>query len=279
MPQEFPASLPAPRNYFHGVTASVRPVSQNAIVFMRTDRASLQQKHFTNRSHHRHVLILPLDTPGSVLVDGVEIPLREREALLVLPFQFHHYIHLAGDKLRWLFVTFDLEQGAAQMNPLSYRALAQDEVSLALWKRIVRLWQEPENVAEEMLPVLDQLLLRLIGQAQQEKVRTRRKSSWIARAQELILQATLEGWTLETVARRIGLSERQLRTRFEAEAGVSIRCYRANYQLHRALALMRDPGLSLTQIAERIGFGSSAAFTRFMRRETGKSPSALRREQ
>ncbi|MDP0498334.1 MAG: AraC family transcriptional regulator [Verrucomicrobiota bacterium JB024] len=279
MPSRFPASLPAPRSYFHGVTASVRPVSQNAIVFMRTDRASLQQKHFTNRSHHRHVLMLPLDTPGSVLVDGVEIPLREREALLVLPFQFHHYIHLAADKLRWLFVTFDLEQGAALLNPLSYRALPQDEAALALWETIVRLWQGPESAAEEILPVLDRLLLRLLDQSQQEQARAHPKSSWIARAQELVLQATLEGWTLEAVARRIGLSERQLRTRFEAEAGVSIRCYRANYQLHRTLALMRDQRLSLAQIAEMVGFRSSAAFTRFVRRETGKSPSELRRAE
>lgn len=274
----FPREMPAPHSYYAGVESAARPVARNAVVFMRNDRVSLQQKHFANRSHHRHVLMLVLDTPGSVIVDGAEIPLGKHDALLVLPFQFHHYINLASDRLRWLFVTFDLAEGSAPLDGLGQCVLPQDVESLALWSHLAALWQTPPGPARaELLPVLDRLLLRLGVQAHSESAEQTSGSSWIARVEALVLQAIDEGWTLATVASRVGLSERQLRNRFEAETGVSIRHYRANYQLHRALALMRDSRLSLAQIAERVGFNSSAAFTRFIRRETGHPPMALRR--
>ena len=75
----------------------------------------------------------------------------------------------------------------------------------------------------------------------------------------------------------MGLSERHLRTRFEREMGVSIRRYKANYQLHRAAALMQQE-LPLGRIAELCGFNSQPVFSRFIRRETGHSPSAWRRD-
>ncbi len=276
----FPQSLSSPHSYYEGVDLPTRPISRNVVVFMRNDRASLQQKHFANRSHHRHVLMLVLDTPGSVIVDGVEMPLKRHEALLVLPFQFHHYINLTEEHLRWLFVTFDLADGSAPLETVGQSVLPQGEDNLALFGQLTELWQKPASRGQaELLTVLDHLLLRLTRQARGGGPASNPESSWIAKAQALVLEAIDEGWTLETVARRIGLSERQLRNRFEAETGISIRRYRANYQLHRATALMRDARLSLSQVAELTGFNSSAAFTRFIRRETGHSPMALRKSQ
>lgn len=279
---DFPHTLPTPDNFYHGVGESLRPVSQNAIVFMRNDRVSLQQTHFANRSHHRYVFILVLDTPGSVIVDGAEIPLRERDAYLVRPFQFHHYFNLQKDALRWLFITFDLAEASAGIEDIEPRAMPQDEACLRLWREIAVLSRSNERQArEELLPVLDRLLLRFIRQERERPfvAKKRMASSWIHEAQTLVLQAIDEGWTLDTVARKIGLSERQFRNRFEQETGVTIRYYRANYQLHQAMALMRSSRLSLADIAERVGFGSSAAFTRFIQREMGCTPNELRRRQ
>ena len=75
-----------------------------------------------------------------------------------------------------------------------------------------------------------------------------------------------------------GISERHLRTRFEKEMGVSIRRYKANYQLHRAAALMQQQGLPLGKVAELCGFNSQPVFNRFIRRETGLAPAAWREQ-
>ncbi len=276
----FPSTLPSPDNYYQGIGQAVRPITQNVLMFMRLERTALQQKHFANRSHHRHVLTLVLETPGSVIVNGAEIPLREGDALLVQPFQFHHFINLERDRLQWLFITFELSEASAPLEELAQRVLPQDPSCLALWSELAGLWQRAaREERDEILPLLDRLLMKMSWQTQHGPGRRIRPgiTSWIAKAQSKLLEAVEQGWTLETVAGSVGLSERQFRNRFEAETGVTIRQYRANYQLHRALALMRDSRLSLTQVAELVGFQSSAAFTRFIRRETGSAPLALRR--
>ncbi len=51
----------------------------------------------------------------------------------------------------------------------------------------------------------------------------------------------------------------------------------SSYQLSRAASLLRQPERSLGRVAELSGFNSQAVFSRFIRRETGLTPSAWRR--
>lgn len=278
---DFPEALPEPDDYLQGMDAPLRPQSRNMIVFMRRNRTNLQQMHFQNRSHHRHVLLLVLDTPGTVIVDGIKTRLGLGQGLLILPFQFHHYIDLDEDSLRWLFITFELGDASAALDAFSHRVLQPNADALKVWIEIADTWRNESRATRvELLPLLDRLLMKLMRSgflAQESPGNASSRGSWIARAEALLRQAVDERWTLDEVARRSGLSERHFRTRFEAECGTTIREYRANYQLHCALALMRGSNVSFGEIAERIGFQSSAAFCRFIRRETNMTPMQLKR--
>ena len=277
---DFPNSLPEPRSYYRGADAPGRIRTRNAVVFLRTSRSNLQQRNFSNRVHHRHVLILVLETGGKASIDGELHALQPGTALLVLPYQFHHYVDLDSDKLRWLFITFEMEEGAERVEEIGHRVLYPGVEEQSLWRQIVRLWPQPGNAAE-LLSTLDKLLVRLARKetpALGQPLREGPAGSWITRVETLIVASVMDGTTLPEVAEQVGLSERHLRTRFEREMGVSIRRYKANYQLHRAAALMQQPELSLGRIAELCGFNTQAVFSRFIRRETGHSPSAWRRE-
>jgi AraC-like DNA-binding protein len=277
----FPTRLPDPSSYLRGVDPGVRIRARNALVFLRTSRRTLQQRNFSDRVHHRHVLMLTLQTAGRVSLDGSIYSLEPGRALLVLPYQFHHYIDLADEQLRWLFITFELDEGAALVAEAGQRVLHPTDDDLALWRSCVALWrdrQQPAHAAE-LLAVLDQLLTRLAMRAAlplRAGQAATAPRSWIARVEATLAESIMQGETLADVARRVGLSERQLRTRFEAETGVAIRRYKANYQLHRAASLLSQPELSLGRIAELSGFHSQAVFNRFIRRETGLTPSAWR---
>lgn len=277
--KSFPPQLEEPDSYQRGVNLPAKRHCRNALVFMREDRVSLQQMHFSNRSHNRHVLILVLQTPGSVTVDGIETPLGPGQGLLVLPYQFHHYLNIENERLRWLFITFELDEGAAPLDPFAHRLLQPEQDTLQTWAAIAQTWASAGSSLHEVLPQIDLLLLKLEKANPEVSVNPlpRQDNSWIARVESLLRQAVDEHWTLDEVARRCGISERHLRTRFEAETGVSIRRYRANYQLHRTLSLMQGRQVSLSDIAGRVGFQSSAAFSRFIRRETGLTPSELKR--
>jgi len=47
--------------------------------------------------------------------------------------------------------------------------------------------------------------------------------------------------------------------------------------MHRARGMLRNPDLSIAQIAERVGYASAAAFTAAFKREIGAAPGAWRR--
>jgi len=279
-PDGFPDRLLDPPSYYRGADAADRIRARNAVVFLRTSRATLQQRNLSNRVHHRHVLILVLETAGRVSLDGGLFTLRPGDALLVLPYQFHHYIDLEQEALRWLFVTFELDDGAQRVAAAGNRVLHPEDDDRELWRSIVGLWEKRSGPgqAEELLAVLDQLLARLVArEAPPNRQRPAARGSWIARVEALIAESVMQGGALREVARKAGLSERRLRTRFEAEMGVSIRRYKASYQLSRAASLLRQPELPLGRVAELSGFNSQAVFSRFVRRETGLTPSAWRR--
>ncbi|MFP4166053.1 MAG: AraC family ligand binding domain-containing protein [Opitutales bacterium] len=84
-----------------------RLIARNVLLFVRSSRRTLQQKHLANRMHHRYVLMFALETSGVVSVDGQSIHLNAGNALLVLPYQFHHYIDLEEDAWRCFFITFE----------------------------------------------------------------------------------------------------------------------------------------------------------------------------
>lgn len=274
----FPTVLREPTNYYHGINAPQRPRSSNLITFLRTSRESLQQRNFANRSHHRHVLTLVLQTAGSIIVDGTEHRLSSGQAFYVKPFQFHHYLNLHNEVLRWFFITFDLEVGAESMGVLSHQPMQLGRVEFSLWQRIINSARKRRKADQgEALPLLDTLLYRLL-QRHDKHDQASGKSSWIARAEGLVVESVDQGWTVEEVGQKLGLSGRHLRSRFETEMGISIREYRANYQLHRAISLMQDPHLAMGRIAELCGFNSQAVFNRFIKRQTDKTPRELHRE-
>tara|TARA_B110000967_G_scaffold6365_1_gene6379 strand:- start:1410 stop:2321 length:912 start_codon:yes stop_codon:yes gene_type:complete len=280
----FPSYIKDPKSYYDGVDLPDRVICRNVIVFDRLTRRALQQQHLANRMHHRYVLIRVLKTPGVVSVDGQSFQLNEGDAVLVAPYQFHHFIDLQSDQLRWLFITFDLEQGASILADLSYRSLQPDRAAHRWWAEIAQLWvRKSSEHRSELMPMLDRMLTRLQSTMAArvpggDDVRLDSKNEWIVAIEALIIRSVKEGWTFEEVAQRAGFSERHLRNRFEQQMGLSLRDYRSNYQLHTAISLMRDVKRSLSDIAELSGFNSQSVFTRFIRRMAELTPRELCRQ-
>ena len=280
----FPSYIKDPKSYYDGVDLPDRVICRNVIVFDRLTRRALQQQHLANRMHHRYVLIRVLKTTGVVSVDGKSFQLNEGDALLVAPYQFHHFIDLQSDQLRWLFITFDLAQGESMLADLSYRSLQPDRAAHRWWGEIAQIWTRKDSAQRsEIMPLLDRMLTRLQSTMAArvpggDDVRMDSKNEWIVGIEALIIRSVKEGWTFEEVAQRAGFSERHLRNRFEQQMGLSLRDYRSNYQLHTAISLMRDAKRSLSDIAELSGFNSQSVFTRFIRRIAELTPRELCRQ-
>jgi AraC-like DNA-binding protein len=86
-------------------------------------------------------------------------------------------------------------------------------------------------------------------------------------------------WTIESLAKEVGMSRSILAERFTSLVGIPPIEYLTDWRMQLAASMLRDGATSLARIAESVGYGSEAALSRAFKRSVGVSPSAFRREQ
>ena len=77
------------------------------------------------------------------------------------------------------------------------------------------------------------------------------------------------------IARFSNVSETGLKRIFEKFAGISVHRYLLKLKIKAAMELLQD-GENVSNVAERIGFGSQSYFSKAFKRETGVSPSEFK---
>lgn len=80
------------------------------------------------------------------------------------------------------------------------------------------------------------------------------------------------------LADEVHLSVNYLRNIYKEKQGVSLSGYIIQKKLDRAMELLSESQLSITQISEKLGFSSKNYFFTFFKKHTGKTPSQYRKE-
>ncbi len=88
--------------------------------------------------------------------------------------------------------------------------------------------------------------------------------------------ASHEAWPLRRLARVSGVSEAHFSRSFKQAFGLPPHRYLLTRRIERAMALLRDTDLSITDIAFRTGWESLGTFGRTFRDITGENPGAIR---
>ncbi|GEM_PF-4559509 len=86
-----------------------------------------------------------------------------------------------------------------------------------------------------------------------------------------------ENVTLGFAAKSAGLSKYYYTRMFKTHKGLSFRDYQNTLKIKRAGALMKDPGLNLSEIAYRCGYRDLSSFSRAFFRKTGSYPGVYRK--
>ena len=86
-----------------------------------------------------------------------------------------------------------------------------------------------------------------------------------------------EHLTVSLVAEQAGLSRSRFEHLLKREAGESFTLSLRRLRLEKAKCLLADPSLSVKEIACRVGFLSTSAFSRAFRKLYGQPPSQWRR--
>ena len=267
--------LEEPTDYFKGRGHAALPVPRNLLLFLRTEKRNLQQEALQNRSHHRFVLAFNFETEGHIHVDNLALSFCPGQALLILPFQFHHFSLINSTQLKWLFCTFELEPRTF-LEPLRNRIITIREKTKSALEELLKEWHQPhaELQAEQLQTNLLHLLLSLKQDRQfsATDLPPEPEDHLLRSVNRFMAEQHGQTVVVADIAEALNYSESRLRVLFREAAGIPLGAYIQNYRLNRAMALLRTTSLSIADIAEEAGFGSPQAFSRLFKKETGLTP-------
>lgn len=104
------------------------------------------------------------------------------------------------------------------------------------------------------------------------------RDPFVGQALALIHGRSVHAWTLDELAREVGLSRSTLTERFTRHIGMAPMRYLNRRKLLLAAERLRDRQQSVAQIGYGVGYESEAAFSRAFKREFGTAPGAFRKD-
>lgn len=144
----------------------------------------------------------------------------------------------------------------------------------------------PRPGGEALLATLSELMLlnvvrRYIDRLQPEA------TGWLAGLRDRHVCAALRlmhgyparSWTLEALAGEVGMSRSAFAEHFTRLVETPPMQYLSNWRLQLASGLLDRPGISIEEVADRVGYESVAAFNRAFKRQVGLPPGAWRRRR
>jgi len=271
-----------PRSYFRGVgTTPAADLPANIICFVRRHERELGHPDRGQTQHHRHMLIVLLEGAGDVCLDARIFPVRQGQALLVHPFQFHSYIPAKGP-LCWVFLTFEGTEEARWENTRPRHALDLQSAEWVLLEECLRLWKKQTSD-----PILLQYYLgTLLASLQQHPGRAGRSSrrAMTDEKMKILTEINRQAMTLirqpaglKTLAATLGRSESNLRKKFRELTGVSLGKHIRELRVMRACSDLHRTTSSVGEVAEACGFDSIYSFSRTFKDIMGVSPARYRR--
>jgi AraC-like DNA-binding protein len=270
------AQLPQPPQLLFGKRGPSPVLPDNIVCFQRRTASELNRPRQGRALHHRFVLIVALEGAAEVCVDDQKFRLGPALGLLVFPFQFHHYIHPESDKIRWLFVTFELPDHEALAGQRSQPFEVTPTLEVLLGE-LLTAYREPKAGD---LPAL--LLAVFFSRLRHQKTSPRAEqatpieNSLVMQVNRLAVRGS-QRLSTKQIADSIGISKSHLRARFRASCGVSLGHHLRRVRLEKACGLLRLGRQRVSDIAELCGFSTIYSFSRAFKTAYGESPRAYRR--
>jgi AraC-like DNA-binding protein len=110
-------------------------------------------------------------------------------------------------------------------------------------------------------------------------------SGWFAALQDdqiggaigLVHHDPYQDWALETLSAEVGMSRSAFAARFMALVGEPPMQYVRRWRMHVAETLLKENSQPISELADRFGYQSEAAFSRAFKKCVGVSPGSVRK--
>lgn len=217
-------------------------------------------------SHQRAQLLAVTSGSIAVTAEGSTFVAPPERAVWVPANTIHETRHLASTRLRTLYVAADAapnlpgRTSVVQVSPLM-RELMNVIISRP------RFYDETGSDGRLISVLLDQL----VGSTALPLNLPMPTSELLLLVATRVLEAPADAQTLGDLAQSLGMSPRTLERQFKMETGLSLRSFRRQAKLLRALELLSSD-MSVSKVSDELGFGEPSAFIAMFRAAFGVTP-------
>ncbi|TXK73837.1 AraC family transcriptional regulator [Paenibacillus sp. N3.4] len=220
---------------------------------------------------------------GEVQLDHSLYEVRSGSCFLFRPGNVTSATHNPQKPLVLTYIHFALSDDAdPQMLPIPYRIIGDKPAFEMLLAGYVRLRLSGAFGAEEEARLLlKQLMIHLLREERPEEQEIRKSggrqlSDTIREIANYVRQHAAKTHTMEELAGRANLSPRYFSLKFKELIGQSVQSYLIRARIERAEHLLQYAGMSVTEVADALGYRDVFFFSRQFKQYTGKSPSAFK---
>jgi AraC-like DNA-binding protein len=199
---------------------------------------------------------------GPLIIGGQGVPATllcgyfQFDLLSVLP----PFIHIKGEKggsVPWLETTLNFIYSESDSDHPGSQTVVTRLADI-LFIQVVRLYIDslPENSRGWLAGLKDHQIGKALG--------------YIHRYPE-------QTWTIDSLSAAVGMSRASFAAKFKQIVGESPFQYLTRWRMHKAASYLKDPNSSLSEAAQRVGYGTEAAFSKVFKRHLGIGPGKYRR--
>lgn len=237
--------------------------------------------------HENVELIYIIDGIGTVGVDGIQIPVKKGDQLMLNSNCLHDistnetlsYYYLIVDRSFCIANHFDTNKLLFQIKTF------QDSIISNLFENLIQEYETQEYATFHIQAIRATVLSLLVQLGRYYSSPTENKDephllSCIKQAIGYIRSNSHSSeLTLEDVSQFVGLSKYYFAHKFKQITGYTCIQYINIVKCEKAKSLLSDQQLDINTIGQQCGFNSQSYFTRIFREYTGMSPSMYRQKQ
>ncbi len=210
------------------------------------------------------------DNGGITFIDGKEIKLQKNRVFVAKPGCVRYSIL----PLKTIFLRFECEGELEQIIrsiPNTFFASHIDAI-IEILTEIILLTEE--KVKNEVL--IGSNFLKLIDYLVRDSQFDSKEYHTMHKAKKFIEENFYKKFLSTDVADYVGLSESHFRLLFKETYGISPHNYLLNVRVQKAKQMLWENNFSMSEIAEKCGFGCQQYFNEIFKKQTGFSPKKYR---
>ena len=261
------------------INAPFSPIDK--ISFWLRDEKKIHPKGWAS-VHQYHCLYFCLKGAGELEIDGIPYQIRENEVIGVLPHQPHRRLPSSGE-VQYILMRF-VPDNPEQIRHLFGHSIWQSEKVHTALQEVINSYETINFEGSKYLQSNELgLRIALLIHYLSECVKTELTvppgaGKRINEVMQQIFSPENIGEPLQKIAKQIGITPGHLTDLVHDTIGYSPRHIRRVLRMRLAEDQLLHTTLTVSEIAENVGYKSVYAFSRFFKITTGSSPNAYRKK-